>query len=98
VVIEACALAGWVHDLAVELDLRCLVASTAVVNQGSDSGHRSVPRNHLEPDQGTRPAAVLLDSGQATPDDSKGAAAVAAVPVAGVNEGEDGRAGASAGA
>jgi transposase len=29
VVIEACLLAGWVHDLCAELDLRCLVANTA---------------------------------------------------------------------
>ena len=29
VVIEACLLAGWVHDLCGELDVRCLVANTA---------------------------------------------------------------------
>jgi transposase len=29
VVIEACLLAGWVHDLCVELGVRCLVANTA---------------------------------------------------------------------
>src|SRR5438309_1653966 len=29
VVIEACLLAGWVHDLCVELGIRCLVANTA---------------------------------------------------------------------
>jgi transposase len=29
VVIEACLLAGWVHDLCAELGLRCLVANTA---------------------------------------------------------------------
>src|SRR3989442_346099 len=29
VVIEACLLAGWVHDLCGELGLRCLVANTA---------------------------------------------------------------------
>src|SRR5262249_53731904 len=29
VIIEACLLAGWVHDLCVELDSRCLVANTA---------------------------------------------------------------------
>src|SRR5438270_7675705 len=29
IVIEACLLAGWVHDLCSELGLRCLVANTA---------------------------------------------------------------------
>jgi transposase len=29
VIIEACLLAGWVHDLCVELGVRCLVANTA---------------------------------------------------------------------
>jgi hypothetical protein len=29
VIIEACLLAGWVHDLCVELGIRCLVANTA---------------------------------------------------------------------
>src|SRR5262245_4986643 len=29
VVIEACLLAGWVHDLCIELGVRCLVANTA---------------------------------------------------------------------
>src|SRR6059036_3293072 len=29
VIIEACLLAGWVHDLGVELGVRCLVANTA---------------------------------------------------------------------
>ena len=29
VVIEACLLAGWVHDLCAELGVRCLVANTA---------------------------------------------------------------------
>jgi hypothetical protein len=29
IVIEACLLAGWVHDLCAELGLRCLVANTA---------------------------------------------------------------------
>src|SRR5438105_2138438 len=29
IIIEACLLAGWVHDLCVELDVRCLVANTA---------------------------------------------------------------------
>src|SRR6185312_5099292 len=29
VVIEACLLAGWVHDLCGELGIRCLVANTA---------------------------------------------------------------------
>ena len=29
VLIEACALAGWIHDLCTELGLRCLVANTA---------------------------------------------------------------------
>ena len=29
VVIEACLLAGWVHDLCLELGVRCLVANTA---------------------------------------------------------------------
>jgi transposase len=29
VVIEACLLAGWVHDLCGELGVRCLVANTA---------------------------------------------------------------------
>lgn len=29
VVIEACLLAGWVHDLCTELGVRCLVANTA---------------------------------------------------------------------
>jgi transposase len=29
VVIEACTLAGWVHDLCAELGVRCLVANTA---------------------------------------------------------------------
>src|SRR5277367_6501551 len=28
-IIEACLLAGWVHDLCVELSVRCLVANTA---------------------------------------------------------------------
>jgi len=29
VIIEACLLAGWVHDLCVELGVRCLIANTA---------------------------------------------------------------------
>src|SRR5215471_2413835 len=29
VIIEACLLAGWVHDLCAELGIRCLVANTA---------------------------------------------------------------------
>src|SRR5438477_10879991 len=29
IIIEACLLAGWVHDLCVELGVRCLVANTA---------------------------------------------------------------------
>lgn len=29
VIIEACLLAGWVHDLCVELSVRCLVANTS---------------------------------------------------------------------
>src|SRR5262245_20586407 len=29
VIIEACLLAGWVHDLCVELGVHCLVANTA---------------------------------------------------------------------
>src|SRR5262249_26869344 len=29
VIIEACLLAGWVHDLCTELGIRCLVANTA---------------------------------------------------------------------
>jgi transposase len=29
IIIEACLLAGWVHDLSVELGVRCLVANTA---------------------------------------------------------------------
>jgi hypothetical protein len=29
VIIEACLLAGWVHDLCAELGVRCLVANTA---------------------------------------------------------------------
>ena len=29
IIIEACLLAGWVHDLCAELGIRCLVANTA---------------------------------------------------------------------
>ena len=29
IIIEACLLAGWVHDLCVELGSRCLIANTA---------------------------------------------------------------------
>ena len=29
VIIEACLLAGWVHDLCADLGIRCLVANTA---------------------------------------------------------------------
>jgi hypothetical protein len=29
IIIEACLLVGWVHDLCAELGIRCLVANTA---------------------------------------------------------------------